>query len=201
MLAVTDAAPRTSSPTTTTSTATSTATWVEPFIDSPCADSPYADSPCNEAPCPDLGSTLQDDLSWLLLRAARGMGCAMAAALEALTLDTRGLMVLKTICNSSAPNQLAIAQAADIDKTTLVSILDELERKSFVRRVPGPDRRTRVVELTDDGRQMLAWAEAAGGDIQRAVLDALEPSDRDALLRSLPLLIHAIDRVTRGVQV
>ncbi|MCU1504496.1 MAG: hypothetical protein JWM12_3850 [Ilumatobacteraceae bacterium] len=147
-----------------------------------------------------LGSALQGDLCWLLVRAARGLGGAMTNALGALSLDTRGVVVLKTISNASAPNQLAIAHAAAIDKTTLVAVLDDLERNGLVRRVPDPnDRRARVVELTDDGRRMLGWAEAAGGDIQQTVLDALDPADRDALLRSLPLLINAIDRVTSGV--
>ena len=149
--------------------------------------------------CVDLSGCLQDNLPWLLARASRAMGCAMAQGLATLSLDARGLVVLKTISNQSAPNQLAIAQAADIDKTTLVAVLDDLERRSLVRRVPDPnDRRARVVELTDDGRQMLAWAEAAGGDIQRAVLDDLDPADRDALLRTLPLLIQAIERVALG---
>ena len=149
--------------------------------------------------CVDLSGCLQDDLCWLLARASRAMACAMAKGLAALSLDPRALMVLKTISAQSAPNQLAIAQAADIDKTTLVAVLDDLERKLLVRRVPDPnDRRARVVELTDEGRRMLAWAEAAGGDIQRAVLDDLDQTDRDALLRSLPLLIQAIDRVALG---
>ena len=44
---------------------------------------------------------------------------------------------------------------------------------------------------------MLAWGEAASADVQRAVLDDLDPVDRDAVLRSLPLVIKAIDRVVR----
>ena len=156
----------------------------------PCAGEPVGKG------CVDLGGCLQDDLSWLLARAARGMACAMAKGLAALSLDPRGLMVLKTISTAAAPNQLAIAQAAGIDKTTLVAVLDDLERKLLVRRVADAnDRRARVVELTDEGRRMLAWAEAAGDDIQGAVLDDLEPADRESLLRSLPLLIRAIDRI------
>jgi MarR family transcriptional regulator for hemolysin len=163
----------------------------------PTYNGAVTDGPCpGVADCGELGSSLQDDLCWLLVRASRGMGCAMSVALAARSLDTRGLMVLKTICETSAPNQLALAQAADIDKTTLVAVLDDLERKRLVRRVPDVnDRRARAVELTGDGRQMLAWAEAAGGDIQRTVLDSLEPTDRDAILRSLPLIINAIDGI------
>ena len=149
--------------------------------------------------CVDLSGCLQDNLPWLLARASRAMGCAMATGLAALSLDARGLVVLKTISNQSAPNQLAIAQAADIDKTTLVAVLDDLERRGLVRRAADPnDRRARVVELTEEGRRMLAWAETARDDIQTAVLDSLDQADRDALLRALPLLIQAIDRVALG---
>jgi DNA-binding MarR family transcriptional regulator len=152
---------------------------------------------CNDGD--ELGKSLQTDLYWLLVRASRGMGCALSRALNKLSLDLRGLTVLKTISTSSAPSQLAIAQAADIDKTTLVSVLDDLERKQFIRRMQDVnDRRARVIELTDEGRRMLAWAEAASGDIQHAVLDELDPVDRDAVLRSLPVAIRAIDRVVRG---
>jgi DNA-binding MarR family transcriptional regulator len=149
--------------------------------------------------CDELGKSLQSDLGWLLVRASRGMGCALSKSLEARSLDLRGLIVLKTICTSSAPSQLAIAQAAGIDKTTLVSVLDDLERKQLIRRMPDiNDRRARVIELSDDGKQMLAWAESASDEIQRAVLDDLDPIDRAVVLRSLPLVIKAIDRVARG---
>jgi DNA-binding MarR family transcriptional regulator len=170
----------------------------------PCADGARAENQLAGSTegggCVELGGCLQEDLCWLLARASRAMACAMAKGLAALSLDTRGLMVMKTISASSARTQLALAQATDIDKTTLIAVLDDLERKLLVRRSPDAnDRRVRVVELTDEGRKMLAWAEVAGGDIQRAVLDDLDPANREAVLRSLPLLIQAIDRVALGI--
>lgn len=159
-------------------------------------------------PCPpvaaldSLGATLNDDLGWLLLRAGRGMSCLIAEAMAALDLDMRSAMVLKTMSGCSAPKQLAIAQAADIDKTTLVAVLDDLERKQLVRRLPDPnDRRARVVELTDEGRTALAWCQAAIADIQTGLLDAFDASDRGVLLRALPILISAIDRAAHGEEI
>ena len=143
------------------------------------------------------GAALRNDLGWLLMRASRAMGCLVEVAMQQLDIDRRGALVLKAISTGAARTQFALAQAADIDKTTLVAVLDDLEQRGLVRRVADPnDRRARIVELTDDGRQMVGWCRAAAGDVHQHILEALPPEDRAALLRSLPMLIDAIDRVS-----
>ena len=145
---------------------------------------------------PVCGASLRQDLGWLLMRASRGMSGVVELAMAQLSVDMRSALVLKAISTGAARTQLALAQVADIDKTTLVAVLDDLERRQLVRRVADPnDRRARIVELTDEGRRVVGWCRAAAGDVHHTILDALPPADRDALLRSLPLLIDAIDRV------
>jgi DNA-binding MarR family transcriptional regulator len=51
-----------------------------------------------------------------------------------------------------------LAQILVMDRTTLSRNLRPLEREGLVRVVPGPDRRTRALALTPQGRDRLAKA-------------------------------------------
>jgi MarR family transcriptional regulator for hemolysin len=53
--------------------------------------------------------------------------------------------------------QSDLAQAMDLRKTTLVGLIDRLERKSYLLRRPDPeDRRIKHILLTDQGRRLLS---------------------------------------------
>jgi len=50
-----------------------------------------------------------------------------------------------------------LAQAAQVSKQTLGSIVDQLERAGYVERTPDPsDRRARLVTVTAKGQQLIA---------------------------------------------
>lgn len=52
-----------------------------------------------------------------------------------------------------------LAEAAQVSKQTLTSIVDQLERGGYVRRVPDPDdARARSVRITAKGRQLVEWS-------------------------------------------
>jgi DNA-binding MarR family transcriptional regulator len=75
--------------------------------------------------------------------------------------------------------------------------LDALERRGFIRRLPSPaDRRKVIVELTEAGRH--AWLEALsaeGAEEGRllAALDVTEQEDLSGLLRRMLLVIDRSD--------
>ncbi|HET7735306.1 MAG TPA: MarR family transcriptional regulator [Nocardioidaceae bacterium] len=55
-----------------------------------------------------------------------------------------------------------LAEAAQVSKQTLTSIVDQLEKAGYVRRTPDPhDARARLVHVTDLGRQLIAWGAPA----------------------------------------
>jgi DNA-binding MarR family transcriptional regulator len=79
-----------------------------------------------------------------------------------------------------------LAEAAQLSKQTLGSILDQLERAGYVARVPDPtDGRARLVTITERGRELVelslpvvrrmerAWTRHLGPERSRQLREAL----------------------------
>ena len=96
-----------------------------------------------------------------------------AAALEPLGINGREAAVLRAIADRYPVSQGEIARAMNVDRTTMVALIDDLQGKGLVRRRQDPDdRRKNAVELTDVGR-----------DTARRAADAVERVERDFLGR------------------
>ena len=71
----------------------------------------------------------------------------------------------------------------------VTSRIDRLERRGFVRRLPDPnDRRGVLIELTDEGLEVVDAAVAANSANDRQLLGRLDPREiaqLEALLRKL----------------
>ena len=62
-----------------------------------------------------------------------------------------------------------LAQAAQVSKQTVGSIVDQLERAGYVKRVPDPtDARARLVLVTDLGRELVELTLPVVREIERA---------------------------------
>ena len=86
--------------------------------------------------------------------------------------------------------QLALSRAARLDKSTMVVALDSLERRGLVEPKPDPgDRRARIVEPTDAGRELLARAEEMVADVEDSVLSDLDAEERRVLRGLLRRLV------------
>jgi len=76
----------------------------------------------------------------------------------------------------------------------VTSRIDRLERRGFVRRLADPDdRRGVIIELTDEGREVVDEAVAAIAISDRQLLDRLDPQDveqLEGLLRKLLALLE-----------
>ena len=132
---------------------------------------------------------LANDLHWLMARAARGLGQQVEASLVGLGVSTRGYVVLASLTDGAHRSQLAIAQSAAIDKSTLVGVLDELERGGLVKRqADRADRRNRIVTITDTGRATLALASAAVRQVDEQALGHLDGTTRRMFLDTLTRL-------------
>lgn len=60
-----------------------------------------------------------------------------------------------------------LAEAAQVSKQTLTSIVDQLERRGYVQRCPDPhDARARLVTITDRGQELI--------DVSRPVVASVE---------------------------
>jgi DNA-binding MarR family transcriptional regulator len=132
-----------------------------------------------------------DDLTWLAYRAADALGAAFnKVSREAGLADLRDWLVLALITGDEAQrSQLEIATQLGIDKSTLVPLLDRLERDGLVvRAISERDRRIRVPQATPAGvkvvRQVAIARDAAIND-RLAAIPASERASFHATLWSI----------------
>ncbi|NKE61889.1 winged helix-turn-helix transcriptional regulator [Lentzea sp. PSKA42] len=111
------------------------------------------------------------DFNWLLHRAAQRVGAAFADEAAKFGISPRGQLVLQALTNEEGQRtQLKLGAMLGLDKTTLMSELDKLERIGLIMRVPDPkDRRVRTPVITDKGRDLQKRAGDALAEIERSL--------------------------------
>lgn len=135
-----------------------------------------------------------DRFGYLLKHARERLSALSAVALEPLGINGRELAVLTVVAAGRPPSQLEAASRLGIDRTSMVALLDELERKGLAARQADPsDRRRNVVVLTDAGREVLAAGSQATDEVEAAFLAPLAPADRDRLRELLQAVVRRPD--------
>jgi len=91
---------------------------------------------------------------------------------------------LAVIDGASAP--LTPSQVSDrvlIPSATMTAMLDLLERRGWIRRIPNPDdRRSVLIEITPDGRATADQLLPGIRTLERSIVSALSPDERACLL-------------------
>jgi DNA-binding MarR family transcriptional regulator len=129
------------------------------------------------------------DLSFLVDKASESLAARMSAALADLGLTARQYCVLDKASGGDR-TQGQIAEEALLDKTTMVTTLDGLERAGLARRVPSPtDRRVRLVATTPEGEALVEKAATVIQGLYDEVLGVLG-ADRDAVVDGLTRLVE-----------
>jgi MarR family transcriptional regulator for hemolysin len=132
---------------------------------------------------------IRGDLAFLFDKGSQVLGARMATALAEVGITPRDYCVLSK-AEPGLLTQREIAELALLDKTTMVVTLDHLEKAGLARRVPSPtDRRARIVQTTDAGRQVVRRARAIIDGLYDDVLGVLPAESRSALLDALVRLV------------
>src|SRR3954470_5802234 len=98
----------------------------------------------------------QRDLTGLLNMAGHVLSNRLAAALAVVGLTPRMQCVLVHALEQER-TQIQLAALADLDKTTMVTTVDDLERRGLAERRPSAtDRRARIIAVTEAGRSAAA---------------------------------------------
>jgi DNA-binding MarR family transcriptional regulator len=125
---------------------------------------------------------LHDRLGYLLKHAQSALAEHTGPALAPWGINGRELAVL-TVLGAGEP--LAQQQAGarlGVDRTTMVALVDELERKGLVERRPdAADRRRNLVHLTAAGRDAFEQGGRASLEAEQKFLAALDPDEPDRL--------------------
>jgi DNA-binding MarR family transcriptional regulator len=106
--------------------------------------------------------------------------------------------VLATLRRAGSPFSLtptALYEATMVTSGAMTNRLDRLEKAGLIRRVPHPtDRRGLLVQLTEEGRELIDRAVEAHVENEHAILSGLEPEERQRLAELLEKLIASLTR-------
>lgn len=109
-------------------------------------------------------------------------------------LPTGSLTVLSLMAANPGSSQTALAHRAGINKSALVGIVDELERRGLAARDrSSADRRRNSLSVTDEGRQVMETLFGQVTQQEAALRDALGERDLAHLLRLLDDAIAALE--------
>jgi DNA-binding MarR family transcriptional regulator len=134
-------------------------------------------------------------LAYLLKHANLRMSELTEAALLPYDITGRELGVLNVLVGREPGSQQQAAQRLGIDRTTMVALLDTLERKGLVSRHPhADDRRRNVVELTERGEDLARRANAAAEEAEQVFLRPLTAEAGDQLRESLRAIVDSVVR-------
>ena len=108
-------------------------------------------------------------------------------------LPTGSLTVLALIAANPGSSQTALAGRAGLNKSALVGIVDQLERRGLVERDRAAhDRRRYQVSVTAEGERMIDELFAAVTAEEASIRDALGKRDTATLLALLDRAIDAL---------
>ena len=134
-----------------------------------------------------LGPAVDSELTWLLHRAAQRLRTATGEQAEKHGIQLRDYIVLSALDKTPNLTQVELAKALGLDKTTLMSQLDRLERIGLVVRHSDPrDRRARIPEITEAGVTLRAKVASASSRVEAAALDGFR-QDQVQLFRQMLL--------------
>ena len=119
-----------------------------------------------------IGPSVDSEITWLLHRAAQRMHSATGEQAEKHGIQLRDYIVLSALHKTPNLTQVELGKALGLDKTTLMSQLDRLERMGLVVRRNDPrDRRARIPEITEAGNALRANVAGACDEVEAAAVN------------------------------
>ena len=140
-------------------------------------------------PASGLHQTLAKETGFLLARLGMVAQKTSHDRLSTLGVSPRIWGLLSVLDAEGAITQHALGQCVEMNPSSIVRAIDQLEGKGLVERRRHPsDRRARELHLTDEGRDTLRRGRELARKAQDDLLKPLDSSER-ALLQSLLLRV------------
>jgi DNA-binding MarR family transcriptional regulator len=133
---------------------------------------------------------IEDRLGYLLGRAHDENRAIVERALASTGLAAKELGALTILAEEGPLSQQRLGERQGVDRTTMVAVVDGLERKGLVeRRRNSADRRAYALHATPKGRRTLERATAAAERAEAEFLEPLPAPERRRLKESLRRLL------------
>jgi DNA-binding MarR family transcriptional regulator len=129
------------------------------------------------------------DLAAMVGRLGRRLIAMEEPILAAHEVSMWAYVVLTALGREPTRTQAALAASIGADKTRLIPVLDDLQRRDLISREADPaDRRVRLLGLTPAGRRLHAAVRADIRAAEEALLADLAEADRAGFLAALAAL-------------
>lgn len=133
-----------------------------------------------------------------LMSAARDIRLAYDHCFEPLDLHLSQASLIGYIAANGPLNQTQLAAALVLGRAATGTVIDQLEKRGLVRRVPDPhDRRVWLVENTDKGASVAREIVAIDEQLRSRLRDGINRTERqqlaDLLLRMSANAVDAVD--------
>lgn len=129
------------------------------------------------------------DLAAMMVPVGRALTAGEQPILDGYGLTMWAYVVLGALADEPVRTQAALADAIRADKTRIIPVLDDLQRRGLIERSPDPgDRRSRLLSLTTAGQRLHRAARSGIRTYERRLLDRLSLAERSGLLSALALL-------------
>ncbi|MDT7625136.1 MAG: hypothetical protein QOF99_6037 [Pseudonocardiales bacterium] len=126
------------------------------------------------------------DLGATFVRLGQAMVAAELPVLAELGVQMWDYVVLVALRDGPVQSQARLAAHTGRDTTRLIPILDRLESRDLLRRIPDPaDRRNRIVQLTDAGTELVTACQSAIRRLEARLLADLPEAERAAFIDTL----------------
>jgi len=127
---------------------------------------------------------------FLLNKAAQRVREVYEEALKPTGLTAKHAGVLMILEEKGSLSQNELGKCAYIDRTTVVGLMDDLERLGLVERKEHPtDRRSHAIYLTAKGKDVLPVIDKQALEMEREFLDCLSAQEQKSLIQILRKLV------------
>lgn len=148
--------------------------------------------PARAKPAPDTLPTAETSIGILLARLGQIADRHARATLAAHDFSPRQLRILDLLSKREVISQRELGQTMHIDTSTIVHLLNPMERAGLIARTrDAADRRRHVVSITPSGAEQLTHAGQAFKQIDEHLTEALHEPQREQLRYLLIKLLHA----------
>lgn len=127
---------------------------------------------------------------FMLSKTAQHVTVDIDAVLKPFNIHARHYGVMLLLKDGNALAQVEIGKKLRIDRTTIVKLVDDLEKLSYARRDSHPrDRRAYLIALTEDGEGVMQQAKPLLIDVEQQFFNVLNEDEKKTLFELLAKLV------------
>lgn len=142
-----------------------------------------------------LPPSLVGSVGFMLGKLSQRLSQLAAEHLAELGIQARHVGIMYLISHTGPTSQKRIGDSLSIDRTTMVSLVDDLEKAGLAARKPDPsDRRASLIVLTSAGQKVMQRAEKIVEGVEQDFLQPLNSLARKQFLTSLHLLLFGDEK-------